>query len=403
MIYLDAAATAQVRREALEAMWPFLGPRFGNPSSVHELGRDAEIALEDARAAIARVLGARPTEITMTSGGTESDNTALKGIALARAEAVGARHVIVSAVEHTAVLESANWLGRFGFEVSVLGVDRFGMVDPAELERVLRRDTAVVSVQLANNEVGTVQPVADLAEICAARGVPLHTDAVQAAGWLSLDVKALGVSALSLAAHKVGGPRGVGALWVKRGVPLEPLLHGGGQERGRRSGTQDVAGAVGFATALTLAESERLTRDGGRVPHDGGRVPHDGGRLAPASPLRDAFIARVLAGLTPRLPEVALTGHPTDRLGGHASFVLGGVSGESVLLELERRGVISSSGSACHAGSDEPSHVLTAMGIERELAQTSLRFTWAASINPADLDQAADALISSVAGIIGAS
>ena len=410
MIYLDAAATAQVRREALEAMWPFLGPRFGNPSSVHELGRDAEIALEDARAAIARVLGARPTEITMTSGGTESDNTALKGIALARAEAVGARHVIVSAVEHTAVLASANWLGRFGFEVSVLGVDRFGMVDPAELERVLRRDTAVVSVQLANNEVGTVQPVADLAEICAAVGVPLHTDAVQAAGWLPLDVKALGVSALSLAAHKVGGPRGVGALWVKRGVPLEPLLHGGGQERGRRSGTQDVAGAVGFATALTLAESERLTRDGGRVPHDGGRVPHDGGRvphdggrLAPASPLRDAFIARVLAGLTPRLPEVALTGHPTDRLGGHASFVLGGVSGESVLLELERRGVISSSGSACHAGSDEPSHVLTAMGIERELAQTSLRFTWVASINPADLDQAADALISSVAGIIGAS
>ena len=389
MIYLDAAATAQVRREALEAMWPFLGPRFGNPSSVHELGRDAEVALEDARASIARVLGARPSEVTMTSGGTESDNTAVKGIALARAEAVGARHVIVSAVEHTAVLESANWLGRFGFEVSVLGVDRFGMVGPAELERVLRADTAVVSVQLANNEVGTVQPVADLAAICAARGVPLHTDAVQAAGWLSLDVKALGVSALSLAAHKVGGPRGVGALWVKRGVPLEPLLHGGGQERGRRSGTQDVAGAVGFATALTLAGA--------------GRVPHDAGRLAPASPLRDAFIARVLAGLTPRLPEVALTGHPTDRLGGHASFVLGGVSGESVLLELERRGVISSSGSACHAGSDEPSHVLTAMGIERELAQTSLRFTWAASINPADLDLAADALISSVVGIIGAS
>ena len=162
MIYLDAAATAQVRREALEAMWPFLGPRFGNPSSVHELGRDAEVALEDARASIARVLGARPSEVTMTSGGTESDNTAVKGIALARAEAVGARHVIVSAVEHTAVLESANWLGRFGFEVSVLGVDRFGMVGPAELERVLRADTAVVSVQLANNEVGTVQPVADL-------------------------------------------------------------------------------------------------------------------------------------------------------------------------------------------------------------------------------------------------
>ena len=417
MIYLDAAATAQVRREALEAMWPFLGPRFGNPSSVHELGRDAEVALEDARASIARVLGARPSEVTMTSGGTESDNTAVKGIALARAEAVGARHVIVSAVEHTAVLESANWLGRFGFEVSVLGVDRFGMVGPAELERVLRADTAVVSVQLANNEVGTVQPVADLAAICAAVGVPLHTDAVQAAGWLSLDVEAVGVSALALAAQKVGGPRGVGALWVKRGVPLEPLLHGGGQERGRRSGTQDVAGAVGFATALTLAESERLTRDGGRVPHDGGRVPHDGGRvthdggrvphdggrLAPPSPLRDAFIARVVAGLTPLLPEVALTGHPTDRLGGHASFVLGGVSGESVLLELERRGVISSSGSACHAGSDEPSHVLTAMGIERELAQTSLRFTWAASINPADLDLAADALISSVVGIIGAS
>ena len=399
MIYLDAAATAALRREALEAMWPFLGPRYGNPSSVHELGRDAEVALEEARASIARVLGARPAEVTFTSGGTESDNTALKGIALARAEAVGARHVIVSAVEHTAVLESANWLGRFGFEISVLGVDRFGEVDPSELERVLRPDTAVVSVQLANNEVGTVQPVARLAALCAARGVPLHTDAVQAAGWLPLNVKTLGVSAISLAAHKVGGPRGMGALWVKRGTPLEPLLHGGGQERGRRSGTQDVAGAVGFATALTLADAGRLTPVAGRLSPVDGRLSPE---ATPPSPLRDAFIARVLTGLAPLLPDAALTGHPTERLGGHASFVLGGVSGESVLVELERRGVISSSGSACHAGSDEPSHVLTAMGIERELAQTALRFTFSADTSMADLDQAAGALIESVGELSGA-
>lgn len=370
MTYLDAAATTPLRREVLEAMWPYLTTAYGNPSSHHELGEAAARGLESARRDVAAVLGCRPAEITFTSGGTEGANTAIKGLALARPRG---RHVIVSAVEHPAVLESARWLGRLGYEVTELGVDGDGRVPPDALAAVLRPDTTLVSLQYANNEVGTVQPIAELTALAAAHDVPFHTDAVQAAGWLDLDVGRLGVQALSLSGHKVGAPKGIGVLYVARRTPVEPLIHGGGQQRGLRSGTEDVAGAVGMAAALRLAR----TAD-----------------PEPVRARRDAFVARVEKAL----PGVRLTGHRRDRLPGHASFVLPGLSGESVLLDLERHGVICSSGSACAAGSDEASHVLTAMGIPAETAQTALRFTFEADVTGADLDRAADELVSAVTG-----
>lgn len=372
MIYLDQASTTPVKREVLEAMWPYLGAQFGNPSSHHEVGEAASRALEQARADVAQALGARSSEITFTSGGTESDNAAIKGIALA---APRGRHVVVSAVEHPAVLESAEFLGRFGFEVTVLPVDEAGSVDPEVLEGALRDDTTMVSIQHANNEVGTIQPIETLARRCVARGVPLHTDAVQAAGWLDLDVTRLGVSAMSISGHKIGAPKGVGILYVQRRVPFEPLIHGGGQESGRRSGTENVAAAVGMAAALRLA----------------------GGSNDDVVARRDRFIARVLS----EVPSAVLTGDPAHRLPGSASFVFPGTSGESILLELEARGIVCSSGSACAAGSDDPSHVLTAMGIEAEVAQTAVRFTFGRETTDDDLDAAADQLRRAVATVGG--
>lgn len=370
MIYLDEAATTPVRREVLEAMWPYLGPEFGNPSSHHEVGESASRALEQARADVAAVLGARPSEITFTSGGTESDNAAIKGIALA---APRGRHVIVSAVEHPAVLESAEFLGRLGFEITVLDVDADGMVRQAALAAALRDDTTLVSVQHANNEVGTIQPIAELAALAAERGVPFHTDAVQAAGWLDLDVARLGVQAMSISGHKLGAPKGIGVLYVQRRVPFEPLIHGGGQEGGRRSGTENVAAAVGMAAALRLC-----TPDTGEVA----------GR-------RDTFIERVLDDV----PGARLTGHARHRLPGSASFVLPGTSGESILLELEARGIVCSSGSACAAGSDDPSHVLIAMGLDPEVAQTAVRFTFGRTTTPDDLITTADELAKAVRAV----
>lgn len=365
MIYLDEAATTPLRRDVLAAMGPYLGPSFGNPSSHHEAGEAARWGLEQARESVAAAVGGRPGEVTFTSGGTEADNLAVKGIALADPRG---RHVVVSAIEHPAVLESARWLARMGFEVTELEVDPDGRVRPEVLAAALRPDSTLVSVQHASNEVGTIQPIAELAAVAAEHGVPFHTDAVQSAPWLDLDVGRLGVTALSLSGHKLGAPKGVGALWLRRGTLLEPLVHGGGQESGRRSGTENVAGAVGLAAALRLV---------------------DHASSAEVARRRDAFVATVLAGV----PGARLTGHPVDRLPGHASFVLPGRSGESVLLDLERHGVVCSSGSACHAGSDEPSHVLTAMGIEREVAQTAVRFTLGRTVDDAKLGEAARALV----------
>jgi cysteine desulfurase len=380
MIYLDEAATTPLKRDVLAAMGPYLGPEFGNPSSHHEMGEAARHALDQARADVAAVLGCRPSEVTFTSGGTESDNAAVKGIALAQPRG---RHVVVSAIEHPAVLESAEFLGRIGFEVTVLGVDRHSLVSPDDLAAALRDDTTLVSIQLANNEVGTVQPIAELAAIAAERGVPFHTDAVQAAGWLDLDVGRLGVQAMSISGHKLGAPKGVGVLYIDRRTPFEPLIHGGGQESGRRSGTENVAGAVGMAKALELVE-----RVASRPHSLRSREVPPGSTTDDVVKRRDAFIERVLADV----PGAQLTGHPTRRLPGSASFVFPGRSGESILLDLERRGIVCSSGSACAAGSDEPSHVLTASGHDREVAQTAVRFTFGRSTSKEDLEQAAQAL-----------
>ncbi|UPL18231.1 cysteine desulfurase family protein [Microbacterium aurugineum] len=352
MLYLDHAATSPVRPEVLDAMRPYLTGVFGNPSSHHTAGEAAASALDDARVRVARVLGLRTGDVVFTAGGTEANNLAVKGITLAALE-TGKRHLVISPIEHESILESAAYLRRFhGVEVTMLPVDDAGRIAPDALASAIRDDTALISVGHANNEVGTVQDATALASVARASRVPLHLDAVQSAGWLPL--AGLGADAVSIAGHKLGAPKGIGALAVRGRIPLEPVLHGGGQERGRRSGTENVAGAVALATALEVAESEREV-------------------LAPRVAATTArFISLVLSGI----PEASLTGDPANRLPGTASFTFAGTSGESVLLELERRGIISSSGSACAAGSDDPSHVLLACGVPPGVAQTSVRFTF---------------------------
>jgi cysteine desulfurase len=379
MIFLDAAATTPVRREVLEAMWPYLTGDFGNPSSHHSLGESAATALARARTATATALNCRPAEITFTSGGTEADNLAVKGIALARQAADPAlNRVVISAVAHPAVEESARYLERFhGFSVDVVPVDGFGQVTAEALAAVLRPETALVSIMYANNEVGTIQPIRQLAALIRENGIPFHTDAVQAAGWLPLDTKWLGVDAMSISGHKLGAPKGNGALFVRSRTRVEPLLHGGGQERGRRSGTENVAGAVALATALGLVRPGQ------------GLAEH-------VAALRDDFIQDILAGV----PGARLTGHPAERLPSVASFCFPGTSGESVLLELERQGVVCSSGSACAAGSDAAAPVLLAMGIAHEVAQTAVRFSFDSTVTPDELDEAAAAVRNAVGSVL---
>lgn len=377
MIFADHAATTPVRREALEAMWPYLTGAFGNPSSRHGIGEEAARALAWARDEVAAVVGARPGDVIFTSGGTEADNLAVKGLALANPRG---RHVVVSPVEHEAVLEAADALRRLhGFEVDGVAVDAAGMITAEALARAIRPDTTLVSVQLANNEVGTVNPVADLARVAHEAGALMHTDAVQAAGWLPLSLDGLGVDAMSLAGHKVGAPKGTGVLVVRGRLPIEPVLHGGGQERGRRSGTENVAGAVAFATALRIAESER----------------------ADASARVSSLTARFRELVSAAVPEAVPTGHAVDRLPGTVSYVFPGTSGEAVLLELERRDVVVSSGSACAAGSDEPSHVLTAMGFAPDVAQTAVRFSFGAGTSAEEVATAAAALADAVSAVRG--
>ncbi len=364
-VYLDHAATTPLRPEVLDAMLPYLTDHHGNPSSIHGSGRRARLGLDEARETVARILGAKPREIVFTGGGTEAINLAIKGAAWA-ASARG-RRIVTTAVEHKAVLHACAVLERQGFEVTYLPVDRYGRVDPADAAAAITEHTSLVSVMYANNEVGTVQPVREIGAICRERRVLFHVDAVQAAAFLPLAVHELQADLLSLSAHKLYGPKGVGALFVRQGTALLPQLSGGSQERQRRAGTENVAGIAGLARALELIQADAAARDA------------EGARQAQ---LRD----RLVEGL--RLPGVALTGHPRDRLPNSASFVIDGIEGGDLVAALDLEGVEASTGSACTTGSVDPSHVLLAMGIDEELAHGSLRLSLGRGTTADDVDRA---------------
>jgi cysteine desulfurase len=363
-IYLDHAATTPVRPEVREAMLPFLGAVFGNPSSAHAFGRAAREALDDAHERLASAIGAEAREIVFTSGGTEAINLALKGAAWA-GRAKGHR-IVTTPVEHHAAGHALAHLEKFGFEVTEVPVDRYGRVDPADIEQALSDRTALVSVMLGNNEVGTIEPVTDIAEVVhSRRGLLLHVDAVQAAPWLALDVAALGADLVSLAAHKIEGPKGAGALWIKRGTHILAQQHGGSQERHRRAGTENLAGAVGMAVAFELRTAER-------------------DKVVPAvRRLRD----RLMTALT-RIDGVEPTGHPVERLPHIASVIVPGTDGAAIALALDLEGVAVSTGSACTTGSTEVSHVLAAMGYPDEEARGSLRLSLGRTTTETEVDEA---------------
>jgi cysteine desulfurase len=382
MIYLDHSATTAVDSRVVEAMQPYWIEQYGNPSSIYGLGRRAAAALEDARSRIARVLNCQPAEVIFTSCGTESDNLALRGVGLAQA-ARGRRHIITTPVEHHAVLHTAAELAEHhGCQVTHAPVDQHGLVDPAAVAEAIRPDTALISVIYANNEVGAVAPISEIAEIARQHGIPFHTDAVQAGAYLTLDVQRLGVDLLALSAHKFYGPKGVGVLYVRRGTRLFPAQTGGSQERNRRAGTENVAYAVGLAVALELAQADRET---------------EAVRLAA---LRDRLIRGVLANI----PEATLTGHPTRRLPGHVSLIIHGAEAQGILIALDLAGVAASSGSACASGSPTPSHVLTAMGFSPQEAMGALRLTLGRENTEADVEYVIEklpAIVKRMRGVIG--
>ncbi len=363
-IYLDHAATTPLRPEVLEAMLPYLTATFGNPSSSHAWGRAAREGLDDAHQRLARAIGADARELVFTSGGTEASNLALKGAAWA-GRARGAR-IVTSAVEHHATGHALAHLEKFGFEIDTVPVDRYGRVDPADVERAITDRTILVSVMLANNEVGTLQPIADIARIAHAhRGVLVHVDAVQAAPWVPLDVDPLGADLVALGAHKAEGPKGTGALWIRKGTHILAQQHGGSQERHRRAGTENVAGAVGMARAFELVAAERpVTVERVRA-------------------LRDRLAAALLA-----VDGVELTGHPTERLPHILSIVVHGIDGASVVLALDLEGIAASTGSACTSGSTEVSHVLAAMGYPADEARGALRLSLGRTTSESEIDEA---------------
>ena len=353
-IYLDYAATTPVDSRVLDAMLPYFRDSFGNPSSVHRYGQRAEAAVEEARETVAAILGCRPDEVIFTSCGSESDNLALRGTAQAIAEKTGRKWVLTAQTEHHAVSKTAEQLAdRYGFSLEWLEVDEHGMVTPGALEKAICDGTAIVSVMYANNEIGTVNPVKELAEISHRHGALFHTDAVQAAAYLPVDVNELGADLISLGGHKFYGPKGVGALYVRQGTPLVSQMTGGGQEHGLRAGTSNVPYIVGFAEALRLAAQEREQR------------------IAHVKPLRDRIIGTVLE----EIPDSRLTGHPEDRLPNHASFAFKNVDGNLLLQMLDAAGFACSSGSACKTGNPEPSEVMSAIGLSRAWELGSLRVT----------------------------
>ncbi len=375
-IYLDHAATTPLDPRVLEAMLPYFSGEFGNPHSIHRWGRRAEHALESARATVAAVLNCRPNEIIFTSGGSEADNLAVRGTAFAERERRGANHLITTPVEHAAVLATMRQLrDHFGFALTVLPVDANGRVTPEAVAAALRPDTALVAVAYACNEIGTIEPLAEIAAVCQAAGVRLHTDAVQAASQLPLDVQRLGVDSLALGAHKLYGPKGVGVLYARAGQTLLPTQTGGNHEDGLRAGTHNVPGAVGLAEALRLTAAERATHN----------------------PRMAALRDRAIEGVLTAIPQSALTGHRTERLPNHASFVVEDVDGNELLMHLDLAGIAASSGSACRTGDPEPSEVLLALGLPRAWALGSLRVTVGRATTEAHIDQLLNVLPGAIA------
>ena len=366
-IYLDNAATTAVSPEVLEAMLPWFTGGFGNASSIHTQGREAKRAIEAARRQVAKSLNcAAPQEVYFTAGGSESDNWAIKGAALAR----GKGHIITTTIEHHAVLHTCQYLEKQGFTVTYLPVDEYGRVTAAQVERALQTDTILVSVMAANNEVGTIQPIGEIGALCRSRGVLFHTDAVQAVGAIPIDVQEMNIDLLSLSGHKLHGPKGVGALYIRKGVKIDSLIHGGAQERGFRAGTENVPGIVGLGKAVEIAHAN----------------------LAENAACVTALRENLIAGVMTRLSGVRLNGHPTERLPGNVNLSFDGVEGEALLLRLDLAGVAGSSGSACTSGTLDPSHVLMALGLSEAAAHGSLRLTLGTDTTQEDIDAVLDIL-----------
>ena len=376
-IYLDNAATTPCRPEVVEAMLPYFSEKFGNPSAIYQLGQETQDAIQKAREDVAGVINAaRPTEVFFTSGGSESDNWAIKGVMSAYKDKKG-KHLITTKIEHHAILHTCEYLEKLGFEVTYLPVDKYGLVDPAQFEAAIRPDTVMASIMFANNEIGTIEPIKELAAIAHKHKVIFHTDAVQAFCHEKIDVQDLDVDLLSASGHKFYGPKGVGMLYVKRGVRIDNLIHGGGQERGKRATTENTAGIIGFAKAAVLAEAER-------------EAEHE--RQAK---LRDHAIERI----TKEIPHCFLNGHPTKRLANNVNISFEFIEGEGMLLRLGAKGICASSGSACTSGSLDPSHVLLAIGLPHEKAHGSLRITLGRYTTLEDIDYMVDVLVPAIAGL----
>ena len=369
--YLDSNATTPLDPRVREAMAPYLAERFANPSAIYKFAQEVRAEVEAAREQVARLINAEPEEVIFTSGGTEADNTAVQGVAFALRDK--GKHVITSAIEHHAVLHACQYLEKFGFEVTVLPVDRYGIVDLEALKNAIRRDTILITVMHANNEIGTIEPIEAIVRIAHEHGIYAHTDAVQTVGKLPIDVKELGVDLLALSGHKIYGPKGIGALYIRKGVKIDPLLHGGHHERKRRAGTENVPGIIGLGMAAEMAQAE-LSQNEKKI-----------------RALRD----RLEQGILERIPEVFVNGHPEKRLFNTLNCCIKGIEGESILLNLDFEGICASSGSACTSGSLDPSHVLLAIDLPHEVAHGSLRL----SLNKFNTDEDVDKVLEVLPGI----
>lgn len=367
-VYMDNAATTKMKKEVLDEMMPYFTEQYGNPSSIYRVGRESKKAVEEAREKVAKALGAKAKEIYFTSGGTESDNWAIKGVAYANKDK--GNHIITTVIEHHAVLHTCKYLEKQGFEVTYLGVDEHGLIDLTELEKAIKEDTILISIMYANNEIGTVQPISEIGKIAKAKGVYFHTDAVQAVGSVEIDLENSDIDLLSLSAHKIYGPKGIGALYIKQGTKIHPFIHGGSQEKNRRAGTENIAYMVGLGKAIEMATADI----------DG----HNKEIMA----LRDGLIQRI----NDKIDYVKLNGHPEKRLPGNVNFSFEFIEGEALLLSLDMVGIAGSSGSACTSGSLDPSHVLLAIGLPHEIAHGSLRLSIGDFNSEEELDYVVDNL-----------